>query len=313
MNLQHLRYIIEVEKTESISKAAENLFMAQPNLSKAIKELEESIGIAIFKRTTKGAKLTEKGAEFVTFAKSIINQIDSVERRYQNDAIGKLSLSISVPRASYIANAFTQFVKSLDVKSALSLNYKETNAMRAISNITNGDFCIGIIRYQEKFENYFHMLFEEREFAFDDISKFCYVILMSENHPLAAAAKISVNDLSEYIEITHGDPYVPMLPAQDIKDSERLKEIDKRIYVYERGSQFDLLNEIHTTFMRVSPVPDRLMNRYRLVQKRCAGLDIVYKDVLVYNANHVFTDLEKALLEKIRQAADEMSEKLLSC
>ena len=65
MNLLHLKYAVEVSKTKSISKAAENLFMGQPNLSRAIRELEESLGIVIFERSTKGNSVTEAGAEFL--------------------------------------------------------------------------------------------------------------------------------------------------------------------------------------------------------------------------------------------------------
>ena len=72
MNLMHLKYAVEVEKTRSISKAAENLFMSQPNLSRAIKELEETLGITIFKRTSKGMSLTPQGEEFMQYARKII-------------------------------------------------------------------------------------------------------------------------------------------------------------------------------------------------------------------------------------------------
>ncbi len=303
MNLQHLRYIIEVEKTKSISKAAENLFMAQPNLSKAIKELEETIGITIFKRTSKGAVLTNKGTEFIAFAKNIISQVDAVEKLYQNNINDKQSLSISVPRASYIADAFIQFTKTLDIDYAISINYKETNAMKAINNITDNNFNMGIIRYQEKFEKYFHILFKEKELNYKDICKFNYVVLISENHELAKHEVIDITDLSKYIEITYGDPYIPMLPKIDIEKSEFYKEINKRLYTYERGSQFDLLSEVHTTFMRSSPISNNLLEKYKLVQKECEGFNNIYKDVLIYNINHKFSDIEKSLLEKIEQAA----------
>lgn len=69
MNILHLKYAVEVEKTRSISKAAENLFMGQPNLSRAVKELEESLGITIFKRTSKGILITPQGEEFLQHAK----------------------------------------------------------------------------------------------------------------------------------------------------------------------------------------------------------------------------------------------------
>lgn len=72
MNLLHVKYAVEVEKTCSINKAAENLFMAQPNLSRAIKELEESLGITIFKRTSKGMLVTAKGEEFLDYAKQLL-------------------------------------------------------------------------------------------------------------------------------------------------------------------------------------------------------------------------------------------------
>ena len=78
MNILHLRYAIEVERTRSISKAAENLFMGQPNLSKAIRELEENLGVTIFKRTSKGIVPTQKGEEFLVYAKRILVQIDEL-------------------------------------------------------------------------------------------------------------------------------------------------------------------------------------------------------------------------------------------
>ena len=83
MNLLQLKYVAEVAKTKSINKAAENLYMNQPNLSRAIRELEESLGIEIFHRTTKGIIITEKGAEFLCDAEKILNQVDELEKKYK--------------------------------------------------------------------------------------------------------------------------------------------------------------------------------------------------------------------------------------
>ena len=74
MNLTHLRYIIEVARTGSITKAAQNLYMGQPNLSKSIKDLEKSVGTAIFMRTPKGVVPTKKGEEIIEYAKSLVKQ-----------------------------------------------------------------------------------------------------------------------------------------------------------------------------------------------------------------------------------------------
>ncbi|MDE7194471.1 MAG: LysR family transcriptional regulator, partial [Oscillospiraceae bacterium] len=87
MNILHLKYAVEVEKTRSISKAAENLYMGQPNLSRAIKELEESLGITVFKRTTKGISITPDGEEFLRRARRIVSQVEEMEDIYRNGRI----------------------------------------------------------------------------------------------------------------------------------------------------------------------------------------------------------------------------------
>lgn len=84
MNLLHFKYAIEVNKTLSINKAAENLFMSQPNLSRAIKDLEETLGITLFKRTYKGILVTAEGEEFLKYAKNILAQVEEVEGMYRN-------------------------------------------------------------------------------------------------------------------------------------------------------------------------------------------------------------------------------------
>lgn len=154
MNISHLKYAVEVEKTRSISKAAENLLMSQPNLSRAIKELEKSIGVTLFNRTSKGMTPTPQGEEFLQYAKKILIQIYELEAMYKNRKNDKQTFSISVPRASYITYAFTEFVKSIDTKKQIEIFYKETNARCAINNILQADYKLGIIRYQTIFEEY---------------------------------------------------------------------------------------------------------------------------------------------------------------
>ena len=109
MNILHLKYAVEIAKTQSISKAAENLYMGQPNLSRAIRELEDSLGITIFNRTSKGISITPEGEEFLQYARRIIAQIDEVEELYRSGRQQKQSFSICVPRASYISFALTEF------------------------------------------------------------------------------------------------------------------------------------------------------------------------------------------------------------
>ena len=111
MNIAYLKYAIEIAKTGSINKAAENLFIAQPNLSRAIKELEASLGVEIFERTSKGMVLTADGEKLIQYSKNALSQFDEIENMFTKDKIDTQAFSISVPRASYISHAFVQFSK----------------------------------------------------------------------------------------------------------------------------------------------------------------------------------------------------------
>lgn len=299
LNLVHLKYALEVERTRSINKAAENLFMGQPNLSRAIKELEESVGITIFKRTSKGIQLTPQGEEFIQYAKKIISQVEEVEAIYHGNRIDKQVFSISVPRASYISCAFTEFSQKISLDKPAEIFYKETNALRAINNILQADYRLGIIRYQVGFEQYFKTMLHEKGLASETILEFSYGAVMSKDSPLAAKSQVSPQELAGYLEIAHADPYVPSLPLTDTRKAELSEFVDKRIFVFERGSQMDLLSRVPNTFMWVSPIPPRLLNLYGLVERPCADNPRVYRDVLIYRKGYRFSDLDRMFMEKV--------------
>ncbi len=302
MNILHLKYAVEIAKTKSISRAAENLYMGQPNLSRAIKELEDNLGITIFKRNSKGITLTPEGEEFLQYAKRIINQVEEVENIYKKGEKPKTRFSVSVPRASYISYAFCEFSKTIKTDTPADIFYKETNTSRTIDNILKGDYNLGIIRYQTKFEKYFRTMFEEKHLESEIISDFSYQLLMSKNHRLAQRESIKMSDLSDYIEITHADPYVPSLPLIDIKKEELSKYVDKHIFVFERGSQFELLQNVLTTFMWISPIPQDLCDKYELVQKKCDDNDKVYRDVLIYRSGYHLTEMDRQFITDVCEA-----------
>ena len=146
MNILHMKYAVEVAKLGSLNKAAETLIIAQPNISRSIKELEADLGITIFNRSSKGMVLTPEGEEFIRYAKSILKQIDEVELMYKQGAPKKQKFSISVPRACYISDAFAEFSKCISEDPAELFN-KETNSQRTINNVINNDYKLVIIRY----------------------------------------------------------------------------------------------------------------------------------------------------------------------
>ena len=304
MNLLHLKYALEVGKTFSINKAAENLYMSQPNLSRAIKELEENLGITLFHRSPKGIHPTDEGVEFLTYAQNILRQVEEVESLYKKDKQTCQRFSISVPRASYISCAFRRFVADLDSSKEMELCFKETNSLKTIQNVNMGEYSLGIIRYQQMHERYFNGFISDKGLKSQLVAEFTFLAVMSQEHPLAQKEIITLEDLSNYIEIAHGDPYVPSMPLADVKKAELTEHIDKRIFVFERGSQFDLLCDLPTTYMWVSPIPNHLLKRYGLVQRKINAFDRVYKDMLIYKKDYKISPLEKMFISRLEEAAE---------
>ena len=301
MNILHMKYAVEVAKAGSINKASEVLLTAQPNLSRSIKELEADLGIAIFDRSAKGMTLTPEGEEFIGYAKVILDQINDVEQMYKDGFPKKQKFSVSVPRASYISDAFARFSLSIDVDPA-EIFYKETNASRAIRNILNSDYKLGIIRYAENYDKYFKAMLDEKELSHELLAEFHYVLLMHKDSKLAALDEIRFSDLSSMIEIAHADPFVPSLPMAQVLKSERQTDIKRLIYVFERASQFDLLSQNKNTFIWVSPQPKELLTRHGLVQRECPDNRRVYKDVLIYRKDYKLTSLDKCFIAEIAKS-----------
>ena len=298
MNLLHMKYALEVAKSGSINKAAEVLMVAAPNVSRSIKELETDFGITIFERTQNGTKLTPEGEEFINYAKGVLRQIDEIERFYKTGAPKKQKFSISVPRACYISEAFALFSKSLS-KEAAEVFYKETNSQRTIHNMIEHDYKLGIIRYAENYDRYFKSMLEEKGFQYELVTEFTYSLIMSADNPLAKKEVITFEDLTDYIEIAHADPYVPSMPLSKVVKEELPDNIDRRIFIFERASQFDLLSLNPETFMWVSPAPQSLLERYNLVLKKCADNKKVYKDVLIYKNGYKLSKLDRQFITEL--------------
>ena len=202
MNILHMKYAAEVAKEGLLSKAAQKLLIAQPNISRAIKELEADLGIIIFDRSAKGMILTPQGEKFINYAKGILKQIYHVEKIY-----------------------------------------KEINSQRAIHNMLNHDYKLGIVRYAENYDKYFKAMLDEKGFNYELVTEFSYYLMMSRDNPLSQKEKINFEDLQGYIEVAHADPYVPSLPVAKVIKEEIPDNIERRIFVFERASQFDILCE----------------------------------------------------------------------
>ena len=295
MNILHIKYAAEVARLGSLNKAADVLMIAQPNISRSIKELESDLGITIFKRSAKGMVLTPDGEEFMDYAQSILNQIDRMEQAYRDGSHKKRKFSISVPRACYISAALAEFSKGIG-DSDVEIYYKETNSKKTIHKLLNNEYKLGIIRYAENYDKYYKTMLEDKGLAYELVAEFSYMLIMSRDNPLAKLEEITYEGLADYIEIAHADPYVPTMSMSKVFREELPDNIHRRIFVFERASQFDLLSENPETFMWVSPASQQLLDRYNLVQRKCKGNHKVYKDMLIYHSGYRLTKLDKQFI-----------------
>lgn len=304
MNTTYLNYALEIERVGSISQAAQNLYMAQPNLSKAIRELEKELGFTIFKRTAKGVRPTEAGTEFLYHARQIMEQVSAVERISQRIGTDKLKYKISIPRGSYIVDGFTSFLSELELEKGMEVTINETNALGTISNVADRGYNLGIIRYQMLDETHYLTMLKNNHLTYETIWEFEYVLVMSKNHPLANKETITPEDLSEYTKITHGDIELP-----HVRRIKHEAEMTPRnvIYVYERGSQFDLLTNVPTTYMWVSPIPQKLLDKLQLVQRICRAEDNLYKDVMIFREDYHITEYDRLFQKKIYESKVDVS------
>lgn len=302
MTVTQLRYAITVAKAGSINRAAQELLIAQPNLSRAIRELERTLGFSLFERSSQGMRPTAEGKAFLSDAQALLDQFDALEAKYTGGS-GKNRFSISVPRASYISDAFTRFSDRLK-EGGTELFYNETNARAAVENIQKNGYDLGIIRYADEYEPNFRAFLEENRLTGETLVSFSFGLIMSRRNPLADKQTLVLADLSGLTEIAHADHFVPNLDPDEVMKRELLPTDGRRVFVCERASQFELLGNDPSTYMWVSPIPEQVLARYQLVQRQCTDNHRIYHDILIYRRDHVPGTLERMFIQELYENRD---------
>ncbi len=292
MNTLYFKYAVEVGKTGSITRAAENLYMAQPNLSKAIKELETTLGIKIFRRSARGVAPTEKGEQFLVYANRILAQLERMEALQRPQSENCNRFSICVPAGSYISHAITNFVKGLGSEKEMEIRVNESSSMDTVHSVANGEFNLGIVRIPSHYDHYYQAYFKEKDLVGQLIWEYEYPVLMSKDHPLSNAP-LTYDDLGKFIEICYEEIAVPYLQIEEFQDEKETPHQRRRIHVQERSSQYNMLSNVTDSYMWAPPVPGEVLTRYHLVQRRCQRENNIFRDVLVYPKDYTLTPLDR--------------------
>lgn len=298
MNTLHFVYAIEVEKAGSITQAADNLFMSQPTLSKAVKDLEETLGFAVFKRTPRGVVPTRKGAEFLSHAKKIVRQIEKMELSLRTGDASHQLFSAAIPRAEYAMRAVSEFILSLDVSGGAEFDIQEASSMRAIDAVADSHFVLGLIRYHVEDEDYFLKSLAEKGLQSQTVWESSYVALMGRDHPLASRGNLAPEDFLPYWEIAFGDGDVPYIRVSEAEPLPGSAAGSRRILVYARASQMDLLRANRLAYIWSCPAPQDFLRENGLVQLPCRGAG-QFKDVLISRAGYRLSGLDQAFLRHL--------------
>ena len=193
-------------------------------------------------------------------------------------------------------SALSRAIKELEAGLGVTLFERSAKGMTLTAD---GEV---FVRYAENYDKYYKEMMEEKGLSYKLVTEFSYVLCMSRDCPLAAAENVTYDDLREYTEIAHADPYVPSLPYAEVKKEELPDNSRSRIFVFERASQFELLAKNPETFMWVSPVPQELLDRYGLIQRSCEQNGRVYKDVMIHRRDYTLSELDELFVSELVKA-----------
>ncbi|NOU86063.1 LysR family transcriptional regulator [Paenibacillus sp. LMG 31460] len=238
MTLQQLKYVIEVANRGSINEAAKRLFISQPSLSNAIKDLEEEMQLAIFERSNKGISLSKEGIEFLSYARQVVEQAELLESRYLNAKPSPQHFSVSTQHYAFAVNAFVSLVREYG-QDEYELALRETKTYEIIEDVKNLRSEIGILYLNEFNGKVINKLLKSANLQFNSLLTAKPHIFISSKNPLAKQSIVTIDQLQNYpyLSFDQGE-YNSFHFSEEILSTMSHK---KSIRVNDRATLFNLL------------------------------------------------------------------------
>lgn len=197
MTLNQLKYVIALSKETSINDAAKKLFISQPSLTAALKALEQEIGFDIFIRNKSGISLTVKGAEFLGYAKSVMEQFDILDAKYISKENVKRTFHVSMQHYTFAVNAFVEIINRYGMDE-YEFEIHETKTHEVIENVKNQKSELGVLYLNEYNKVVLEKMFRESGLSFTPLFECSIYVYMSKSNPLSDRAEVTMEDLDEY-------------------------------------------------------------------------------------------------------------------
>ncbi|HGD4205887.1 TPA: LysR family transcriptional regulator [Streptococcus agalactiae] len=238
MRIQQLQYVIKIVETGSMNEAAKQLYITQPSLSNAVRDLETEMGIQIFIRNPKGITLTKDGMEFLSYARQILEQTALLEERYKGDNTSRELFSVSSQHYAFVVNAFVALFNGTDM-TQYELFLRETRTWEIIDDVKNFRSEIGVLFLNSYNRDVLTKLFDDNSLIATTLFTTTPHIFVSKSNPLANRKKLSMKDLEDYPYLS----YDQGLHNSFYFSEEMMSQIPhpKSIVVSDRATLFNLM------------------------------------------------------------------------
>lgn len=237
MTLLQLRYVLTIAECGSMNRAAERLYVSQPTMTSAIRELENEIGIAIFHRISKGVTPTAEGEEFLRYASQVCYQYELLESKYGDKKKSKRKFGISSQHYSFVDKAFVEMVRKFG-----TLNYefalRESKTAEVISDVGSLRSEIGVLFQSEYNRKILNRLFRDNDLEFHKLIECQACVYLWKGHPLAGETSIGLEQLMDYPCLSFEQGSQPFFLAEEILTE---KEYPRIIYTTDRATSLNLM------------------------------------------------------------------------
>lgn len=264
MTLQQLKYIVTVADKGSISDAAKELFISQPSLTNAIKELENEMQITIFSRTNKGIVVSNAGDEFLAYARQVLEQANLLEERFLNVKKQSPRFSVSTQHYSFAVNAFVDVIREFG-GSQYDFTLRETQTYEIIEDVSRLKSEIGILYTSSKNKEVIMKLIKQNSLEFEELFVANPHVFISSKHPLSEKDEITLDELEEYpyLSFEQGDYNAFYFSEEILSTLDR----NKNIKVRDRATLFNLVIGLNGYTVSTGVI-SRELNGENIIAKR---------------------------------------------
>ncbi|MBO8433843.1 MAG: LysR family transcriptional regulator [Tyzzerella sp.] len=296
MTLQQLKYVITVSESGSISEAAKSLFISQPSLTNAIKDLEKEMNISIFTRTNKGIAISKEGEVFLGYARQVVEQANLLEDRYIYNNSGKQHFCVSTQHYSFAVNGFVDLIKEYG-HNEYDFSIRETQTYEIISDVANMKSEIGVLYLNNFNEVVIRKILKSHNLVFNSLFVAKPHIFVSSKNPLAKKDKVTMEELWDYpyLSFEQGE-HNSFYYSEEIFSSVNRS---KNIRVRDRATLFNLLIGLNG-YTVCSGIIDKKLNGKDIISiplDEEGDMNIGY----ITRKNAVMSRLGKAYVESLKK------------